>query len=326
MTAAGPEVSVVIPTKSRWHTLAVTLPGALGQEGVRHEVIVVDDGSTDETARRLSELRDPRLRVIRHERSRHLVAARNSGIAAARGRWLAFLDDDDLWSPRKLRALLDAAEARGAVFAYSAGLVIDSDRSVLQTWPAPAPDGLLATLLRGNWIPAGGSNPIARTDLVRRLGGFDERLRHFGEWDMWIRLAAAGPAAACAEPLVAYLSHAENMVLHDSRAVVRESLRFVGKHRRCSARYGARPAEVVPDRMGFLRWLGWAHARAGRPIRASGWYLGAAIGSSPYGRRKSLRDARAALLGQIPADRPTPVDPAAVRAASWLTDHPHASA
>jgi glycosyltransferase involved in cell wall biosynthesis len=321
LSRVTPEVSVVIPTRSRWRLLAATLEGALRQADVEHEVVVVDDGSTDETFRRLKELDEPRLRVVHHETSRHLPAARNSGIAAARGEWIAFLDDDDLWSPRKLRSLLDAAQARDAVFAYSAGVVIDPHGTVLQTWPAPDAEDLLQLLLRGNWIPAGGSNPIASADVVRRLGGFDEGLRHFAEWDMWIRLSAGGRAAACPEPLVAYVLHSENMVLVDSRAVVRELGRFVAKHRRRAATYGVTPDRVVPDRMGARRWLGWAHARAGRRLRAAGWYASAALAPSPYGRRQSLADAGRALLGAVPMDRRPVIDEEAIRAAGWLADY-----
>ena len=82
-----PDVSVVIPTRSRWHLLSgAALPSALEQEDVELEVIVVDDGSEDETPARLRELADPRLVVIRHETSRGVAVARNAGISAARGR------------------------------------------------------------------------------------------------------------------------------------------------------------------------------------------------------------------------------------------------
>jgi glycosyltransferase involved in cell wall biosynthesis len=316
--AATPEISVVIPTRNRWQLLSRTMRGALDQVDVEHEVVVVDDGSTDETPERLAELEEPRLRVVRHETSRHLPAARNSGIAAAEGTWLAFLDDDDLWSPRKLRTLLDASAARAAVFAYSAGLVVDPAGEVLQTWPAPAPDEVLGLLLNGNWIPAGGSNPIARADTVAGLGGFDESLRHFAEWDMWIRLAAEGPVAVSDDPLVAYVSHPRNMVLTDSRQVVREFRRFVGKHRARAGIYGVPPERVLPDRMGVFRWLGWAHARAGRRVRAAWWYLCGATGSSPHGRRRTLGEAGSALIGRVPVDRAPVIDDAMVRAGDWL--------
>src|SRR5436190_21061432 len=95
----APEVSVVIPTRDRWDLLRTTLGGALGQRRVSHEVIVVDDGSADETPTRLAEVSDPRLRTVRLGRSMGAAAARNRGLAEARGDWVAFLDDDDVWAP-----------------------------------------------------------------------------------------------------------------------------------------------------------------------------------------------------------------------------------
>src|SRR5213592_4830183 len=112
----GPEVSVVIPTHSRWDLLSTAaLPAALAQEAVVLEIVIVDDGSTDSTAERLAEITDTRVRVIRHERARGVAQARNAGIGAARGTWIALLDDDDLWAPDKLRTQLDTATSEGAV-------------------------------------------------------------------------------------------------------------------------------------------------------------------------------------------------------------------
>jgi len=316
--SAAPEISVVIPTRNRWRALSTTLRSALSQEGVEHEVIVVDDASTDETPDRLAELDDPRLRTIRHPARRHVAAARNSGIHAARAPWVAFLDDDDLWAPNKLHLQLAAASAPDTVIAYAAGAVVDRDRSLLATWAAPPPGELLPMLLRGNWIPVGASNVIARTHVVRNLEGFDERLRHFADWDMWIRLAAAGSAAACPEPLVAYVVHPQNMLLADARHVPREFDLLVNTHRARAGEYGVPPDRVLPDEMGVYRWLGWAHARAGRRIQASLWYLRASARRSPYGRRRSLRDAARALRGEVPLDRALAIDEGAAARAGWL--------
>ena len=78
------DATVVVPTRSRWAKLSTTLGVALDQDDVSHEVVVVDDGSIDETPARLAEFGDPRLRTVRHDRSRGVAAARNSGIDEAR--------------------------------------------------------------------------------------------------------------------------------------------------------------------------------------------------------------------------------------------------
>ena len=102
-------ISVVIPTHNRSALLSRTLASALAQRGVEMRVIVVDDGSRDETAAMLARVGDPRLTILRHEQARGVSAARNAGIAAATGEWVAFLDDDDLWSPTKLAEQVSAA-------------------------------------------------------------------------------------------------------------------------------------------------------------------------------------------------------------------------
>src|SRR5690242_16683672 len=90
------------------------------QRDVSLEVVVVDDGSADGTREALAALQDPRVRVVRHDQSRGQAVARDSGVAAARAEWVAFLDDDDRWSPDKLRRQLDAAAAVDADFVYTA--------------------------------------------------------------------------------------------------------------------------------------------------------------------------------------------------------------
>lgn len=253
-----PDVTVVIPTRNRWDLLSRHgLRSALGQEDVEVEVIVVDDGSTDGTATRLAEADDPRLRVIRHEHSRGMAGARNAGIAAARSEWLAFLDDDDLWAPRKLRAQLDAARTNGAEFVYAAAVLVYDER-VASFDVLPNESELLPALLESDVIPAGASNVLARTELVRRLGGFDERLLYSADWDLWIKLALAGRAAVCDEILVAHIQHGGNALLRDRPDVIGEFEYIVEKH---AARMG--PAGRSRARRGLHEWLVHEYRQAG---------------------------------------------------------------
>jgi glycosyltransferase involved in cell wall biosynthesis len=268
-----PEVSVVIPTRSRWHLLSTAaLPSALEQDDVQLEVIVVDDGSQDDTPARLAGLADPRLTVIRHESSRGVSVARNVGIRTARGRWISFLDDDDLWSPRKLRAQVDSAEATGAVFAYSAGGGLDAARNFLFAVSPPDAAHVTHELLRWNVIWCGCSNVMARRDVVQELGGFDERLVQLADWDLWIRLALAGSAAATPEVLVGYVMHDESMLLTDRRDVLPEMAYLVAKHEAAAREHG-----VEPDQALFTRWVARGHRRAGRRTEAARTYLRGAL-------------------------------------------------
>jgi len=268
----SPEVTVVIPTRGRWRLLSVTLASALAQEGVDHEVVVVDDGSRDETAARLAELRDERVRVVSNERPRGVAAARNRALAEARGEWVAFLDDDDLWSPGKLRAQLAAAGATGADFTYAAAVVV-GDRYVPFHAPMlPDPETLAEDLLTANVVPAGSSNVVARAELLRAVGGVDERFAELDDWDLWLRLAHAGRAAACPEVLVAYVEHAANMPAAFHTDLAAELDLLVRKHAAADP-----PIRVQPDRRDFARWVARGHGRAGRRLAAARTYAAAAL-------------------------------------------------
>jgi len=221
---------------------------ALKQEEVAVEVLVVDDASTDGTAKALVAIDDPRLEVLKRQTQGRLAGARNTGLRYARGEWVAFLDDDDLWSPRKLRVQLDAARATGAGFAYAAALNVDDRRRPLRVVAVPEPDSLLRALLADNVIPAGASNIVARTDVVRRVGSFDERFNHFADWDLWIRLAAASIAAAVPDILVAYRHHAGQAGEIELEVLAELDL-MEEKHRELRARHDA-----ALDREALVSW------------------------------------------------------------------------
>jgi glycosyltransferase involved in cell wall biosynthesis len=298
---AVPEVTVVIPTRDRWPRLEPTLRGALRQEDVSLEVVVVDDGSVDETPARLAEMKDPRLRVLRHDSSRGVAAARNAALATARGDWIAFLDDDDLWAPAKLRKQLSAAGEAQATWVYSGAIVLDERLTVLDVYEAPTPAELADMLLAYNAVPAGASNVMARADAIRAVGGYDETLSQLADWDLWIRLALAGPPAACQEPLMAYVQHSSGMLVSDKSGLIDEFERLEEKYREASEQRG-----IELDRVGLVRWMAWGDSRGGRRVQAAGGYLHA---MALYARRgklwssgANLRDAIGALLGEQQTD------------------------
>jgi glycosyltransferase involved in cell wall biosynthesis len=255
-----PEVSVVIPTRNRWALLSSrALASALAQEEVEHEVIVVDDGSTDETRLRLAEIGDSRLRTIGFEERRGVARARNAGVAAADGEWVAFLDDDDAWSPRKLRSQLDAAVSGNAAFVYSAIAKIDEEGRITELPSPPPPDELCSTLLSRNVLRGGCSNVMAKTKLLRTIGGFDERLFQLTDWDLWIRLANEGPAAVSSDVAVACFDHAQSMLVTREDDIFEEFEYLVLKHEALCVRRG-----VDFDRALFTRWVALGRLRAGQ--------------------------------------------------------------
>src|SRR5688572_6566741 len=133
----GIDVSVVVPTRNRSTLLMRTLRSVLRQQDVEFEVIVVDEASTDDTPAMLAALDDPRVRVIRHEVPLWLAAARNRGAAEARGEWLAFVDDDDLWAPDKLVRQVHAAQDAGREWVYTGAVNFDGCRIVSSQPPLP---------------------------------------------------------------------------------------------------------------------------------------------------------------------------------------------
>jgi glycosyltransferase involved in cell wall biosynthesis len=303
-----PLVSVVIPTRNRWELLSTgALPSALAQQDVDVEVHVIDEGSCDATRAELAHQNDPRVHVIRHDQPRGVAQARNAGIAAARGEWVAFLDDDDIWAPQKLRRQLDTAEPEDADFVYAASAALDERRRFLYSLRIGNPDDLATELLRRNVITAGSSNVIARTDVLRRLGGFDERLSQLADWDLWLRLALHGRAAACPEILVGCLLHRGSMLLTERRDVFREVEYLVEKHSVASVRSG-----VTFDLALFARWVAEGHLRAGRRFRAASTYFFAARrfhdwGALPRGvavlfGKSAVSAAKRSLGRTIPAD------------------------
>jgi glycosyltransferase involved in cell wall biosynthesis len=278
---------------------------------VRVEVVVVDDGSADETPARLAEFDDRRVRVLRNDVSLGQSATRNRGIAAGSGDWIALLDDDDLWSPLKLRTQLEAARGAGARWAYGAAVVVDERRKPIRMSTSPPPPNAVATqLLARNVVPAGTSNVLVETELLRRLGGFDERLSQLGDWDLWLRLAEQGLPAACYDVLVAYTQHASNILLQDASTIMDELDYIATKH---SAK--SRAAGVEFDRVAAGRWIAWGHRRAGNRSKAVATYLRGALAHRSPG---NLVRAIAAALGERAMRGPRSPAGIALQEPDWL--------
>jgi GT2 family glycosyltransferase len=199
-------VSVIIPTYNHAAYLPAAVDSALAQTLPNVEVIVVDDGSTDETPALVRDRWGARVRYVRQD-NRGLAAARNAGIVHARGDSLIFLDADDELLPRCAEARaarLDATPALGWVF--SDVLLVDEAgvtrrASEAYRYDGPRLHGLLfdELLRRGNFIPI---HAISfRAAVVRAAGGFDERLPNTEDYDLLVRIARTSPTGYLEEPL-----------------------------------------------------------------------------------------------------------------------------
>jgi glycosyltransferase involved in cell wall biosynthesis len=279
-----PEVSVVIPTRDRSRLLALTLHSVCWQRGVDLEVVVVDDGSTDDTAETVAGLADPRIRLVRQPVAQGVSAARNRGIAEAQGRWVAFLDDDDLWAPDKLARQLEAARGTGRAWVYTGAVNVDQHLQVLEGGPPPPPDRVVELLGSYNPVPAGASNVIVHADTLTRAGAFDRGLRRTEDWDLWIRLARLGPPAWVCHPLTAYRMHPASNAFADASRMLAEAAMLADRYR------------IPVDRAAQYRRAAWTCLRAGRRHQALGYYLGAVR----VGDVRSAARAVAALLHPAP--------------------------
>jgi glycosyltransferase involved in cell wall biosynthesis len=203
-------VSVVIPVYNGERFLAETVHSALTQTHRDVEVIVVDDGSTDGTPEVISHLGGS-VRSLRQS-NQGVAAARNAGIAAARGHFVAFLDADDVWLPDKLERQLALFESNPSLGAVGCGnLVADERLTTVAEHLAPPCDLSSILLLRSNGGLTGGSTLIARTEVLRRLGGYDTRLSTSADWDLVVRIVRHYEVASVREALMHYRLHGTNM-------------------------------------------------------------------------------------------------------------------
>jgi GT2 family glycosyltransferase len=308
------DVSVIVPTRNRSALLATTLRSVVRQRDVDLEVIVVDDASTDRTPEVVTALGDARVRMVRCQAPRGVSAARNLGAAEARGEWLGFVDDDDLWAPDKLARQLHAAREESRGWAYGGAVVIDARGRILRAQIPLPPDETVRALLQYDAIPGGGSNVIVRRATWQEAGPFDTRLRGGEDWEMWLRLAKRGLPACVCSPLVAKRLHDSNMTL-DIEEIVRGTKLIEQLH------------HTRTDWGRLHRWMGHSSLRAGQTGAAIGQFARAILG----GQARTVAADLGAILrervtrpaGRTEHRRAVSDDPWIVTAAAWLQDLQH---
>lgn len=215
---ANPKVSVIIPAYNAIAYLPKTLASVQQQTFKDFEVLVIDDGSTDSTADWVNSLSDRNVQLI-VQKNGGCASARNRGIQAARGDYIAFLDADDIWEPSKLEKqahILETSAAVGVVNTWISN--IDSQGQPIGNLGTPDAEGKVwAQVIEENPIMCG-SAPMVRRQCFDAVGLFDQSLRSAEDWDMWIRLAKKYEFAVVKEPLVRYRIHpkskSHNLQLH----------------------------------------------------------------------------------------------------------------
>lgn len=221
-------VSVVIPCYNHAQYLGAAIQSVLAQTYRDFQIIVVDDGSTDDTAQVAGGF-GTAVRYV-FQPNAGLSAARNTGIRVSCGEYLAFLDADDLWLPNFLATLvprLDRDTRLGAV--YSGSRFVDEEghfqpQRITRTVPA---DRLHATLTSGDFFPA--HAVLVRKSVLNSVGFFDESLCASEDWDMWLRVSAKYPFAGISSVLALYRMHGDSMS-GDLGRMLESQLKVVKKH------------------------------------------------------------------------------------------------
>jgi glycosyltransferase involved in cell wall biosynthesis len=226
-----PQVSVIIPTHNCAGYLVRSVPSVLAQTFGDFELIVVDDGSTDDSAHVLADFgEEQRLAVHRHERQLGPSASRNTGLRAARGRFIAFLDADDAWEPETLETLLEAFASPEIDVSCIAALRHSSKGNYVITKSPPFNgDALYEELLFNNSIPGSSSGIMVRRESFGRAGLFDEEMFAAEDRDMWIRLAANCRFAFSERPLVTIERSRPDSAVRDRLRMARGHERFLEK-------------------------------------------------------------------------------------------------
>lgn len=259
-----PLVDVVVPTIGRWEFLNEAIDSIHAQVGVDTRVIVVNDsGETAPVG--LAQ----RALVVNTKGREGEGAARAAGLAAVTGEWVAFCDDDDLWRPEKLARQLSALGDQPG-WCLTAADRMDVAGKRLDGWglgrliEMQRADGLVRRLLTHNPVPAGASTALVHTELLRRVGGWDSKLRYFADWDCWIRLIAEAEPTMVDDNLVSYRFWPGQMI--NDRSGAWEALDYIRiKHADLRDRLGVGPLDDV-----VIAWILAAELRTpGRRVKGA---------------------------------------------------------
>jgi glycosyltransferase involved in cell wall biosynthesis len=286
----APDISVVLATYDRRHSLPRAIASVLAQQGARFELIIVDDASRDDTLAYLATLADPRIRVLASDRNRGPSAARNRGLEAARGEFVAFLDSDDAYRPGRLAApLASFAADRSLVATLSSAVKHDRGGARDALIPAvklaaPAFEWALICDL----VPVEATSITVRREKALAAGGFCENLRLTEDREFLIRLARLGGGELLPGLLWEKFSGDDNLSNDWARsgqglaAYVRERPEYAGRFRKVGS-YLATKVLVADLRLG----LWGALCRDLRALRAAGL-----IGADPVRLIRDHREVR----------------------------------
>ncbi len=205
----APKVSVIIITYNRAQMLKTAMQTVLDQTFEDFELLIIDDGSPDDTENAVKSFHDPRVRYIKHAQNQGEGGARNTGVQHAEGEYIAFLDDDDEWFPNKLQLQVELLASQPQVgFVHSAliNFYAETGEEVEIKAPVQAVSGnVFDDLLQENFVIL--STVIARKACFDAVGPFDLSIPAGLDYDMWVRISQHYEFAYIDVPLIKYRKH-----------------------------------------------------------------------------------------------------------------------
>lgn len=203
-------ISVIIPTWNRAEMVVAAVESALKQTFEPLEILVCDDGSSDNSEARVRAIGDPRVRWVSGPRGGHPAIPRNRGIAVSQGNWLAFLDSDDVWLPEKLELQVEALRESGCFACCTDAWRLVPGQDALHPYLNGESCTLdFSSLLKDNRVIC--SSAIVRKDILERAGTFST-LREAEDYAMWLRVSSMTDFAYIGSPLLVYRDDPKNSV------------------------------------------------------------------------------------------------------------------
>ena len=271
-------VSVVITTHNRPEMAKRAIRSVLSQTYSPLEIIVVEDGSNSGIEEWLKKEGNRNIRYILHEENKGLAAARNTGLHIARGKYVAYLDDDDEWLPEKLAKQVNLFETIGKSVGvvYCGALIISHEGSIIGK-NQPRLSGEIRRAIRENGLFTVPSSCLFLKEELEKVGGYDETVFTHVDHDIWLRLAQEGYSAEYVEKcLVKVHRHQEYKMTEDALARLRATQSFCDKWRaHLESWFGLREAQKYCSQFTgrVMAMLGRAFLDKGERRQSAKYYL-----------------------------------------------------